>query len=112
MEGTYRERIKARIAELEALLGAAASDSRPVELDPSRVGRLSRMDAMQAQAMSVETKRRRRIELARLAAALGRIDDGSFGECLECAEPIAEKRLLHDPSTLRCIGCARAAERG
>lgn len=107
----HRQRIQDRIRELEELLSAGAEGSRPVELDPSRVGRLSRMDAMQVQAMSRETERRRRIELTRLRAALGRLEEGSYGECVECGEPIAGKRLEHDPGATHCIECARSAER-
>ena len=110
-EQARRERVKARVEELEALLAAGAEGSQPVELDQSRVGRLSRMDAMQVQAMSRETERRRRIELTRLRAALTRLDDGTYGDCVECGEPIADKRLDHDPGATVCIDCARSAER-
>lgn len=110
-EQARRQRVHARIEELEQLLAAGAEGSQPVELDPSRVGRLSRMDAMQVQAMSRETERRRRIELTRLRAALGRLDDGTYGECVECGEDIAGKRLDHDPGATVCIDCARSAER-
>ena len=57
-----------------------------VELDQTRVGRLSRMDALQAQAMSLETGRRRRQHIIEIDAALARINNGDFGECLECGE--------------------------
>ncbi len=63
-----------------------------VELDQTRVGRLSRMDAMQAQAMSIETGRRRRQKLLQIDAALRRIDEGEYGYCQECGEDIAAKR--------------------
>lgn len=81
-----------------------------VELDQTRVGRLSRMDAMQAQAMSVETGRRRRQKLLQIEAALKRMDDDDFGYCEECGEDIAPKRLEIDPTVLLCIGCAEARE--
>lgn len=110
-EQARRQQVHARIEELEALLSAGAEGSQPVELDQSRVGRLSRMDAMQVQAMSRETERRRRIELTRLRAALGRLDDGTYGECVTCGEAIADKRLDHDPGATVCIDCARSAER-
>jgi DnaK suppressor protein len=106
----FRELILARIDELEALVASTASDSSAVELDQARVGRLSRMDALQAQAMSVETGRRRRIQLTRLRAALARLDDGNFGDCVVCGEVIADKRLQHDPGCTTCIECARSAE--
>ncbi len=81
-----------------------------VELDQTRVGRLSRMDAMQAQAMSLETGRRRRRHLLDIEAALERINDEDYGECLECGEAINPARLNADPAATLCIGCAKALE--
>lgn len=81
-----------------------------VELDQARVGRLSRMDAMQAQAMSLETGRLRRLNLVKIDAALSRIEAGDFGECFECCEPINPKRLEADPTATLCIKCAQALE--
>lgn len=81
-----------------------------VELDQTRVGRLSRMDAMQAQAMSIETGRRRRQKLLQIDAALRRIDEGEYGYCQECGEDIAAARLKVDPAALLCIGCASRKE--
>ena len=81
-----------------------------VELDQTRVGRLSRMDAMQAQAMSKETGRRRRLKLLQIDAALKRLDEGEFGFCQECGEAIAPARLEVDPTVLLCISCAEQKE--
>jgi len=81
-----------------------------VELDQSRVGRLSRMDAMQAQAMSIETGRRRRQKLLQITAALKRIDEGEYGFCQDCGEEIAAARLDFDPAVLLCISCASKRE--
>ena len=81
-----------------------------VELDQSRVGRLSRMDAMQAQAMSKETGRRRRQKLIQIEAALRRIEGDDYGFCQECGEQIAPARLEVDPAALLCIDCASAKE--
>ena len=52
-----------------------------VELDQARVGRLSRMDAMQAQAMSLETGRRRRQHLLEIDAAIERIGSDEYCDC-------------------------------
>ena len=101
-------RLEERRAELARLTEAASGARRPVELDQTRVGRLSRMDALQNQAMSIETERRRQVELRRIEAALDRITDGEFGYCVNCGEPIAAKRLELDPTTPNCIACARA----
>ena len=96
--------------EIELLTETGDNAAQPVELDQSRVGRLSRMDAMQAQAMSVEAKRRREIELTQIKSALERIETESYGECLECAEMIAIARLEHNPSAPLCIKCAELKE--
>ena len=69
-----------------------------VELDQTRVGRLSRMDAMQAQAMSQATNRRRTETLRSIEAALRRIERDEYGECDECGEFINVKRLEVDPT--------------
>ncbi len=95
--------------EQESLDGADAANV--VELDQSRVGRLSRMDAMQQQAMAQESQRRRKIELARIDAALTRLDGGEYGYCLKCDESIPDKRLQVDPASPLCVDCAEKSER-
>lgn len=107
-----RSRLTQRRAELESLTATSRDERRPVELDQSRLGRLSRMDALQVQAMSIETARRRTAELGRIAAAFARIESGEYGECLSCGEAIAPRRLELDPTVAVCIDCARAGERG
>ena len=105
-EEEARTALLARQAEL-AEEDAANADSRDtVELQQDSVGRLSRMDALQQQAMAQATERRRAAERVRIKAALQRIDDGEWGYCLSCGEEIAEARLRHDPSTPTCIKCA------
>ncbi len=101
-------RLEDRRRELEHLTESGAGARRPVELDQTRVGRLSRMDALQNQAMSIETERRRQVELKRIEAALERIAEGEFGFCVNCGEPIAVRRLELDPTTPNCIACAKA----
>ena len=98
----------------QSLLTAAAhrqDSTEAVELDQTRVGRLSRMDAMQAQAMAQETQRRDRLEIKRVEAALQRFDSDEYGYCLRCGEIIAEPRLRVDPAATLCISCASMVER-
>lgn len=45
-----------------------------------------------------------------VVSALQKIDDGSFGSCERCGEPIAEKRLEALPFARHCIGCQRLVE--
>ena len=78
----------------------------PVTLQQDSVGRLSRMDAMQQQAMAQAEERRRGAERTRIKAALERLDEGEWGWCVTCGEEIAEGRLRNDHSLARCVGCA------
>ena len=105
-----RARLLALQQDLEADAAAGEEASGTVELDQSRVGRLSRMDAMQAQAMSQATAQRRAARLRAVRAALARVDDGEYGYCLTCEKPINEKRLEFDPTATLCIDCASKAE--
>ncbi len=107
----YRRRLEALRQELTGLKQTGDEAAGIVELDQTSVGRLSRMDALQGQAMSQERGRRREIELRRIAAALQRIEQGDYGYCVNCDEPIARKRLDFDPAATQCIACAEKAER-
>lgn len=99
-------RLGARREELVRLTAAHEDESQPVEVDQARVGRLSRMDALQSQAMAAEVERRREVELTRIEAALERIEQGEYGDCVSCGQPIAPKRLELDPATPLCVSCA------
>jgi DnaK suppressor protein len=99
--------LRARLDELDALEAANEQGRAVVELDQQSVGRLSRMDALQNQAMAQETGRRREQERHRIAAALKRIAEDEYGWCAECGERIADKRLDIDPMAVMCAGCAR-----
>ena len=106
----FRQRLLQLRAELAALEQTGADATATVELDQTRVGRLSRMDALQGQAMSRELGRRRRLELQKIDSALARIDSGDFGWCLRCGEEVDIRRLELDPAAPLCIGCAGASE--
>ncbi|WP_027960476.1 TraR/DksA family transcriptional regulator [Halomonas halodenitrificans] len=77
-----------------------------VVLDQQSVGRLSRMDALQGQAMAKAEEDRRQLAIRRIDAALSRIARNEYGECIECGEWIGPKRLEWDPTVLKCIDCA------
>ncbi|MCH7852915.1 MAG: TraR/DksA C4-type zinc finger protein [Proteobacteria bacterium] len=96
--------------ELQVLAQTANASAQVVELDQARVGRLSRMDAMQAQAMSQATGRRRELMLKKITAALARMDEDDYGLCRSCDEPINPKRLEYDPTAILCVSCAERSE--
>ncbi len=109
------EPYSARLAhELDWLVSESAagkSGRDPVELDQQNIGRLTRMDALQVQAMAQEIERRRQIRIQTLRAALKRIEQGEFGTCIACGEDIAPARLDFDPAIATCIDCASTSSR-
>lgn len=106
MPEEYRTILLKQKAELETIQADSSQDSKPVELDQAMVGRLSRMDAMQGQAMAQATTRRRKEQLQRIEGALRRIESGDFGVCASCDTEIDPKRLRVDPTLTRCIKCS------
>ena len=106
-ETAIRARLTARRAELAALSAGTADARRPVELDQQSVGRLSRIDALQQQALSKAADSQRRAEIRRIDAALARLDAGDYGDCARCGEAIGGGRLALDPAVTLCLDCAR-----
>lgn len=96
--------------DIEALTDISDAAASVVELDQSKVGRLSRMDAMQAQAMGQATVARRTRQLKDIEFALKRIDAKDYGDCAQCDEAINVQRLAFDPTSQLCITCAEASE--
>ena len=107
----FRARLIERKSELADLSDAASDARKPVELDQQSIGRLSRQDALQQQAMANAQEARRGAELRKIEAALQRIEEGEFGWCAECGEGIAVKRLDIDPTATHCAKCAGALGR-
>lgn len=103
-----RATLERQLSECRAASTATADDRKPVELDQTTVGRLSRMDAMQRQAMAQAAERQRHVQIRRLEAALERLEAGEYGYCVRCGERIGDRRLAIDPAVPTCIGCAKA----
>jgi len=102
----FRQQLLKLQSELINLSNTSDDAAKPVELDQAAVGRLTRMDAMRAQGMAIETQGRRKHQLLRIDGALRRIATGDFGVCLTCGEEINIRRLGVDPSYTQCIKCA------
>jgi DnaK suppressor protein len=102
--------IEARLADLIESSAASRADRAPVQLDQTLQGRLSRIDAMQGQAMAQATEARRQRQIGALKAGLARLERGEFGDCVECGEAIAVQRLSANPAVTLCIACAEAGE--
>jgi DnaK suppressor protein len=79
--------------------------SQPVSPD-NAIGRLTRMEAINAKSINEAALAKARLTLARLERVLPRIDHPDFGLCRECEEPIPFARLLILPETDLCVSCA------
>ena len=101
-----RSRLIAHRDEVRADEASTVADRAVVDASDTAMGRLSRMDALQQQAMAQATERRRQVELARIDAALKRMDEGEYGVCVQCGKDITLKRLEFDPAVPLCITCA------
>ncbi len=106
-EKTARTRLAEKKAELVELSKLSEEARAPVELDQQAVGRLSRMDALQNQAMQQAAERARKLDLVRIEMAERRLSEGDYGYCEECGEEIPDGRLAIDPMAERCVNCAR-----
>ncbi|MDD7908930.1 MULTISPECIES: TraR/DksA family transcriptional regulator [Pseudovibrio] len=102
-----KDLLEGKRKELQELDRMSKEARAPVQLDQQSVGRLSRMDALQQQAMAQANERQRAIDLQRIDSALQRIKEDEYGYCLECGEDIPQERLRIDPAALYCISCAR-----
>ena len=106
-ENTARTRLAGKKVELVELSKLSEEARAPVELDQQAVGRLSRMDALQNQAMQQAAERARNRDLVRIEMAERRLGEGDYGFCEECGEEIPDGRLAIDPMAERCVNCAR-----
>lgn len=117
MNPSELERFRARVdaaldAVLRALADSPAGDSRPVAVDPCCVGPQGRVDAVQQHAVDAGWRETLLREKRRLEAARVRLDEGTFGACCRCGEPIAPERLEADPGAPFCAACQTEIEAG
>jgi len=102
----FEQRLLDEQAESLGVASLVDDSAETVALDQTSVGRLSRMDAMQQQAMALASQDRQGERLLRIKTALERVEDGEYGECLECLQEIPVARLEIDPSIEYCVKCA------
>lgn len=109
MTDKEKERVKEKIlADIEAAqnsINALEETVKPVAPD-SAIGRLTRMEAINAKSISEASLRSLKVKLEKLNRALGKIDDPDFGICIQCEEPIPVKRVMLMPETTLCVTCA------
>jgi DnaK suppressor protein len=99
-------RIHAEIEQLLLEMEAGKEGASPPEALDGTIGRLSRQDSLMRQEMAKDAQRRRTLRLHLLQQAAARMDDGTYGICLNCGEDIADERLLETPEAPLCSACS------
>jgi RNA polymerase-binding protein DksA len=118
LDEPQRQQLRARLAQRQAellrelgqfqrdRLDVAAQESAHEVVDQAEVAeRREREDVGEAEAT------RDHDELVAVRAALARMDDGSYGECIDCGVDIGFARLSAQPAAARCLPCQEQAER-
>lgn len=98
-----RKVLEAQLAELEGRLAHIERDlAEPLDPDSSeRAVQMEDDESLEGQAAVVSR------EVASTRRALMRVEDGSYGICVECGADISENRLAARPESALCIDCAR-----
>lgn len=97
-----RERMEAKKAELNERIDKIKADiGRGLDADSKeQAGQLENKEVLDALANEATE------EVAQISAALLRMDEGSYGTCINCSAQIDERRLEARPYALECINCA------
>lgn len=99
-EAKARALIASLSASIDGLSAAREGDNSDDEHDPE--GATIAFERSQADAMRQQAQER----LEEIAAALSRLEDGTFGRCLRCGSPLAPARLEARPYAALCVDCA------
>jgi DnaK suppressor protein len=101
-----RAELDRQLRKLQRSMRTTTRAMRPVELDQTSVGRLSRIDNLQTQGLTAGLQAREQAKLGQITGALERIAAGTYGRCVVCGERIAFERLLIFPEAPNCAACA------
>ncbi|UCG78294.1 MAG: TraR/DksA C4-type zinc finger protein [Nitrospirota bacterium] len=99
-----KKKVLDQIESLKTEIKSHEEASKPVSPD-NAIGRLTRMEAINAKSISEASLSSARLRLKKLENTLKRIDRDDFGLCALCEEPIPLKRLMLMPETTKCVDC-------
>ena len=102
--------LKLLLNDLHAQIELASPAASAVILDQSKVGRLSRMDAMQHQHMAESTLLQTKQRLKLVQKALNKLSNEDYGYCELCDELITFARLQARPEAQLCLKCQSQQE--
>jgi DnaK suppressor protein len=94
-----------QLKKLQRSMRTTSRAMKPVELDQSSVGRLSRIDNLQTQGLTAGLQAREQAKLGQITEAMRRLEEGTYGVCVVCRSPIPCERLLVFPEAPNCVSC-------
>jgi DnaK suppressor protein len=101
-----RAELDRQLKKLQRSMRTTNRVMKPVQLDQSSVGRLSRIDNLQTQGLTAGLQAREQAKLGQILEALNRIEVGTYGTCVICGQPVAFERLMIFPEAPNCAACA------
>jgi RNA polymerase-binding protein DksA len=113
MDRTAQEigQIRARLAQQKADMRKRVSTIHEHARDPleqdsaeqaAQLGNVAVVSALESEAIQ---------QIAEIEAAMQRLDNGTYGVCFTCGEPISEGRLRVRPAATQCLDCAERDKR-
>lgn len=102
--------VQREIKETRQEIDSLAEQVKPIAPD-NAIGRLSRMEAIEAKSINEASLARAREKLEQLKTVLADLDDPDFGLCIECDEEIPIKRIMLMPRSRMCVKCASEMEK-
>jgi DnaK suppressor protein len=87
------------------LIESFTETSKPIAPD-NAIGRLTRMEAISSQCISVASLKSSKVKLSQLEKALEKIDLPEFGICIRCANSIPQGRIMLMPESVVCVTCS------
>ncbi|MDT5294552.1 MAG: DnaK suppressor protein [Acidobacteriota bacterium] len=108
---TYRDRLLSRRESLFSQVTEAEMSSRERDLEATQDPADMAANAYTKELLiSMSANDRKLLQL--IDEALVRVEGGEYGECVNCGEPVSEKRLDAVPWTRYCLKCQDLQERG
>lgn len=105
-----KEKLLARKRELEQELAEIAASDQGASRQSQDIG--DQVLSASMETLKVSLQDNEVAEYKRIIQALKMVQDGTYGICIDCDQPIAERRLLSYPNASRCLRCQEAFEEG
>jgi DnaK suppressor protein len=107
----FKQKLLAQQELLQSAMRSAVTEGRQASTDDLQDSADQAVQSYQKELIFLQGSKGHS-QLAEVRLAMDRLEDGTFGECLQCGETIGEKRLEAVPWTPHCIACQEKIETG